>query len=141
MSFWTRVNRKLSLFVLRIITYTVAIFRPKNVPIGQSLASKICIQMEIDAVLSKQFQDAASKQKKAFHWGDIGWQVENAAKQCAQILIWPNAENKEQYFSRVIPAISDLASSYRHSKLDESGYALGTVREIEKVLFQLSSHY
>ena len=107
---------------------------------AESRANKICVQLEMNAILVKQFEDASRKQKKSFHWGDIGWQVENAATACEVILRSPESEDLDQYFCRVLPAISELASSYRQSSKDESGYALGTVREIERALIEKSQH-
>jgi hypothetical protein len=52
-----------------------------------------------------------------------------------------NTEDLEKYFARVLPAISELASSYRNSEIDESGYALGTIREVERELIEKSLLY
>ncbi|MBB5187553.1 hypothetical protein HNQ57_001822 [Zhongshania antarctica] len=93
----------------------------------------------MNTVLMKQFKDARGKQKKSFHWGNIGWQVENAAAECEIILSSPDSEELAHYFARVLPAISALANSYRLSQIDESGYALATVREIERALIETSA--
>ncbi len=129
---WTKLKLKVRLCYLH--------FMPNSTPITESRAAKIRIQLEMDAALIKQFQDANRKQKKSFHWGNIGWQIENAASECELILRSSDAEDLDQYMARVLPAITDLASSYRLSNIDESGYALGTVRELEQVLIEKSHH-
>ena len=140
MNSWTKLKFHVTLKYLSFMVGVFYIFMPKRALIAKSRASKIRIQLEMDAVLIKQFQDASRKQKKSYHWGDIGWQVENAASACELILRSPDSEDVAQYFARVLAAIADLASSYRLSNIDESGYALGTVREIERALTEKSRH-
>lgn len=140
MNRWTKLKLKLTLSYLRFMAKASYFFKAKRALMAESRANKICVQLEINAILVKQFEDASRKQKKSFHWGDIGWQVENAATACEVILRSPESEDLDQYFGRVLPAISELVSSYRQSNLDESGYALGTVREIERALIEKSQH-
>jgi len=136
---WTRLKLQISLQYLRLMAKAYSIFTPKRAPIAEYRARKLRIQLEMNTVLIKQFKDAKRKQKKSYHWGNIGWQVENAAAQCEVILRSSNSENLAQYFERVLPAISELASSYRYDQADESGYALATVREIEQALIEESN--
>lgn len=138
MNTWARLRLQIALEYQQLVARLYGVFTSKRAPITKYRARKIRVQLEMNAVLIKQFQDAKRKQKKSYHWGEIGWQVENAAAECEIILRSSDSEDVAHYFARVLPAISALANHYRLSQLDESGYALATVREIERALLQNS---
>lgn len=137
---WIKLKKQFSLGYLAILVRAYCLFSPKSVSIINSRAKKIRTQLIINAILDNHFQDAKRKKNKSYHWGNIGWDVANATTECEIILRWPDSEDTEQYFARVLPAISNLAKSYRHNTIDESGYALGTVREIESALILQAQH-
>lgn len=111
-------------------------------PLAMSdVISRDVLQARITALLSRQFQDAKNKQQNTSHWGNIGWQVETAAQQCKSIISMQDDEELLGYFERVLPNMANLAARYRVDKMDEEGYGLGTVREVENYLIQQAKIY
>ncbi|CAA0089091.1 Uncharacterised protein [Zhongshania aliphaticivorans] len=130
----TKLKYKIRVGILDLLVQFLALFKLKLGESSSSLLLKMRFQLEIDASLEKQFQDAARKKNASHHWGKIGWSVETAAVQTAEIAAWRDSENAASYYDRVLPAMAGLAERYRHDRRDDSGYALGTVREVERVL-------
>ena len=92
------------------------------------------IERQLKVLIQQQYADAAKKREAVWHWGNNGNLVHYATERCENILAWQANENLNDYFTRVLPAMSALAESYRRDSSDHDGYALGTVRELEEAI-------
>ncbi len=137
MKFWSRFKRQYALNYLIFRNGLCVMFGLKRTHLKNPFLLKISIQEEVNALLDGQFKDAKLK-KMSPQWKDVGWQVENAAKQSALIMQWCDEEDLEEYFNRVLLEIANLAEFYRKNESEESGYALGTVREIENFFIAMA---
>lgn len=99
------------------------------------------LEQQIAALLATQFADAKHKQQNYHLWGNNGDLVAQAARQCQQVLNWPQSESRQQYFMRVTAALAELAEIYRRNPHDPDGYALGTVREVEIAMQKLAENH
>ncbi len=113
-------------------------FRLKESHNKHPILLKIAIQQKIEILLNQQFEDAKRKKKLTYQWGNVGWQIESATEQSALITQWHDEEDSVEYFKRVLIEMVGLVEHYRIDENDESGYALGTVREIQNALIEMA---
>jgi|TARA_R110001583_G_scaffold458_2_gene4286 hypothetical protein len=138
MNVWINIKRQCTLYYLNLRERLNVMFRLKESHNKHPILLKIAIQQKIEILLNQQFEDAKRKKKLTYQWGNVGWQIESATEQSALITQWHDEEDSVEYFKRVLIEMVGLVEHYRIDENDESGYALGTVREIQNALIEMA---